>query len=255
VKAEFAQDPLDTSKQTRLKALLDLQSIIQSQEMPQDQLMIVRDQIAEIAVNMRSQPQPRPAVTAAPGVAAATAPHPAHAGIPYTTTPTPPVVSQQPTPVPPAALAAVAAALGRPPPAAAAPPPAAGGGGVSIDSLFGKGALATLIAGAARKSATPQQIPTPTPPPAVPQPAPAVVPLRSPPPQRPVEPAQPAVVPSTNPSALLAMLRQSGLIGPSATEPSASAVPGLSPAVRFPPAGTAHLPDTSLQLKPSSLKM
>ncbi|GAB1312995.1 mRNA 3' end processing factor [Madurella fahalii] len=256
-KAEFAQDPLDTSKQTRLKALLDLQTIIQSQETPQDQLMIIRDRVAELAVNMRSQSQPRPTATGGPAVsaaaAAAAAPHLAHAGIPYTT-PTPPVVSQQPTPVPPAALAAVAAALARPPssaavPPPAAPPPAAGGGGVSIDALFGQGALATLIAGAARKSVTPQQVPTPQPPPAVLPPATAA--LRSPPPQRPAEPPQPAAAPSANPSALLAMLRQSGLIGgsagPAPAVPAVPALPGMS--------GFPLPPDTSLQLKPASLKI
>lgn len=259
-KAEFAQDPLDTSKQTRLKALLDLQTIIQSQETPQDQLMIIRDRVAELAVNMRSQSQPRPVVTAGPAVsaaaaAAATAPHLTHAGTPYTT-PTPPVVSQQPTPMPPAALAAVAAALARPPSSAAVPPPAApppaAGGGVSIDALFGQGALATLIAGTTRKSVTPQQVPTPQPPPAVLPSATAA--LRSPPPQRPAEPPQPAAAPSANPSALLAMLRQSGLIGGAAGP--VPAVPPVPPVAALPGmGGLTPSPNTSLQLKPASLKM
>lgn len=261
-KAEFAQDPLDTSKQTRLKALLDLQTVIQSQDMPQDQLMLIRDRVAELAVNMRSRSQPRPAVTAGPAAGAAAAPHITPAvGIPYHT-PTPPAVSQQPTPVPPAALAVVAAALGRPPSAApvptpavpptappAAPPTAAGGGNVSIDTLFGQGALATLLAGAARNSATPQQAPTPQPPPAVPAPAAAIP--RSPPPQRPAEAPKPAAAPPADPSALLAMLRQSGLIGSSAASaPAAPVAPGLPGMGGFPSA-----PDAGPELKPASLKM
>ncbi|KAK0706842.1 hypothetical protein B0T26DRAFT_680467 [Lasiosphaeria miniovina] len=170
-KAEFAQDPLDTSKQTRLKALLDLQTLIQRQDMPQDQLMVVKDKVAELAVNMR-----------APSAAPLSMP------MPYAYAATPPVVvSQQPTPVPPVAVA-------RPPPPAAAPPSA-----VSFDGLFGQGALATLLGGL-QKPATPQ---TP----------------------RSVDPAaQPAVSSlSANPSALLAMLRQSGLLAAGA--PAAGAAP------------------------------
>ncbi|KAK4135573.1 hypothetical protein BT67DRAFT_376156 [Trichocladium antarcticum] len=236
-KAEFAQDPLDTSKQTRLKALLDLQTIIQSRDMPQDQLMIIRNRVAELAVNMRPQPQLPPAATAA-HVAAVAAPNTIHGAIPYTTyTPTPPVVVQQPNPIPPAAAAAIAAALGRPPSAPSAPTatpaPAASGGSLSIDSLFGQGALAALLAGGARKSVTPRQTHTPQPPPAVPPPAASITALRSPPPQRPAEPSRPAAAPASNPAALLALLRQSGLLGsgasptpPPATTPT-SALAGL----------------------------
>jgi pre-mRNA cleavage complex 2 protein Pcf11 len=239
-KAEFAQDPLDTSKQTRLKALLDLQTIIQSQDMPQDQLMIIRDRVAELAVNIR----PQPAVS---GPAAAGG---AYMGAPYTSTPTPPVVSQQPTPVPASAAAVVAAALARPPSAASAPPAPPAGGGVSIDSIFGQGALAALISGA-RKSATPQQT-TPTPQPAPAPTAPAIGPaaaaaiaaaMRSPRPQGSAEPTKPAVAPPpANPSALLAMLRQSGLIKPGGT-PTPPAVHAL------PPQPVAHP-----QLMPAALK-
>ena len=259
-KAEFAQDPLDTSKQTRLKALLDLQTIIQSQDMPQDQLMIIRDRVAELAVNMRPQ---QPPVSAGPAVGAGGAA--TYAGVPYTNnTPTPPAVSQQPTPVPSAAAAAIAAALGRPPSAAAAPSaPAAGR--VSIDSLFGQGALAALISGAARGSATPQQsTPTPQPPPAA---APAISPaaaaviaaaLRSPPPQpqRPAEPARPAATapPPADPSALLAMLRQSGLIKPGATPtPPPAPLPGFPARGGFQSLAGAVAPGNPL-LQVASLK-
>ncbi len=246
-KAEFAQDPLDTSKQTRLKALLDLQTIIQSQDMPQDQLMIIRDRVAELAVNMRPQQQhqQQPPPRAGPAAGAGAGAPQTYPGAPYTNTPTPPAVSQQPTPVPSTAAAAViAAALARPPSAAAPPaaPPAAGR--VSIDSLFGQGALAALISGAARGSATPvQSTPTPQPAPA-PAPAPAISPaaaaviaaaLRSPPtqaqPLRAVEAVRPpaaAAPPPADPSALLAMLRQSGLIkgGATPTPPPPTAAQG-----------------------------
>jgi pre-mRNA cleavage complex 2 protein Pcf11 len=223
--------------------------------------MAIRDRVAALAVNIR----PQPAVTAAGGGVAA--PNAAFPGVPYTTTPTPPVVSQQPTPVPSAAAAAVAAALARPPSAAAAPPPpAAGGGGVSIDSIFGQGALATLLSGAARKSVTPQQTatPTPQPPPAVPA-VPALGPaataaiaaaLRSPPPQRPAEPARPASAapPPSDPSALLAMLRQSGLLKPGATPTPPQAAPVLQNLGGF-QSLAGVVTDRSLQLKPASLKM
>ncbi|KAK4156675.1 protein PCF11 [Chaetomidium leptoderma] len=256
-KAEFAQDPLDTSKQTRLKALLDLQTIIQSQDMPQDQLMIIRDRVAELAVNIRPQPP----------VAATNATYP---GAPYTTAPTTPVVSQQPTPVPSAAAAAavVAAALGRPPSAAAAPPPQPAAGGVSIDSIFGQGALAALISGAARKSVTPQQQQALTQSPPPPSAAAGISPaaaaaiaaaLRSPAPQRPNEAVKPATAapPPSNPAALLAMLRQSGLIKPGATPTppplAAHMLPGMGPGGFQPLAGAVS--DSSRLVNVASLKI
>ncbi|KAJ4307132.1 mRNA 3' end processing factor [Collariella sp. IMI 366227] len=264
-KTEFAQDPLDTSKQTRLKALLDLQTIIQSQDMPQDQLMIIRDRVAELAVNIRRQPQLP--VTAAGGHSAVTAPpstggYPG-VGIPYTHTPTPPVMSQQPTPVPPSAAAVVAAALGRPPSTAAvAPPPATRG--PSIDSLFGQGALAALLAGT-RNSATPQPTPTPQPPPAA-APAPVLGPaaaaaiaaaLRSPTPQTAIPvAAAPPPPPASNPSALLAMLRQSGLIGAGATPtPPPASFPGLPGMGGFQSLAGAMVDRNVLQLTTASLKV
>lgn len=239
-KAEFAQDPLDTSKQTRLKALLDLQTIIQSQDMPQDQLMIIRDRVAELAVKIRPQPP------AAARPAALTGPGTAYPGVPYTTS-TPPVVSQQPTPVPLAA--------------AVLPPAAAGRAGVSIDSIFGQGALATLLSGATRQSATPQQqTPTPQPNPPLPALGPAAAAaiaaaLRSPPSQTPAQPVRPAAAPPpSDPSALLAMLRQSGLIKPGATPtppPAGAVIPPLPGFLST--AGVAA--DGGIELKPASLKM
>ncbi|KAK3386935.1 hypothetical protein B0H63DRAFT_143099 [Podospora didyma] len=230
-KAEFARDPHDTSKQSRLKALLDLQTIIQSQDMPQDQLMLVKKRIAELAVNMR---------------ASSAAPLPA-----YTHTPTPPAVSQQPTPVPPVA------AVARPPPfapAAAAPP-----GGLSLDALFGqgaKGALATLLSGAVQKPASPQapvqqRFPPPPPPATAPLPSVAVpAAVRSTPPQKPAEPTKPAAAPALDPAALLAMLRQSGILSAAGTPPAAACssipppttAPGVFPSTNAPPVVQPYQP-------------
>ncbi|KAK4146521.1 uncharacterized protein C8A04DRAFT_34975 [Dichotomopilus funicola] len=264
-KAEFASDPLDTSKQTRLKALLDLQTIIHNQEMPQEQLMIIRDRVAELAVNIRPQSRPQvPATAAGPAAGSAgltglglVGPYNTNAN---TATP-PPAVSQQSTPMPPSAAAVIAAALGRPSSVSSAPPATGGVApapastpGVSIDSLFGQGALAALVSGAARKSVTPQQTPTPQPlpfsqaPAAAPAPAPTPAPpvlgpaaaaaiaaaLRSPPQQQgPAGPPRPAsaapAAPPSNPSALLAMLRQSGLINSGGSTPTpSSALAGLA---------------------------
>ncbi|KAF5876063.1 putative mrna cleavage factor complex component pcf11 protein [Botrytis fragariae] len=43
-KAEFAQSPYDSSIQTRLKALLDLQTILQTQRLPPDQIAMIKEQ-------------------------------------------------------------------------------------------------------------------------------------------------------------------------------------------------------------------
>jgi pre-mRNA cleavage complex 2 protein Pcf11 len=74
---EFANNPLDPSIQQRLKALLDLQGIMQRQQLTQEQLKLVRDQVSALA------PKPIPAS------------QPASSHTPITSTPaitTPPVV-------------------------------------------------------------------------------------------------------------------------------------------------------------------
>ncbi|OTB04131.1 hypothetical protein M426DRAFT_23001 [Hypoxylon sp. CI-4A] len=55
-KAQVAQTPHDPSVQTRLKALVDLQTILQTQNLPQDQLVLVKKQIADLAVTIRAPP-------------------------------------------------------------------------------------------------------------------------------------------------------------------------------------------------------
>ncbi|GIJ84175.1 hypothetical protein Asppvi_003015 [Aspergillus pseudoviridinutans] len=47
-RSDFANNPLDPSVQQRLKALLDLQGILQRQELTQEQLRLVRDQVSAL---------------------------------------------------------------------------------------------------------------------------------------------------------------------------------------------------------------
>ncbi|KAJ0315891.1 hypothetical protein COL5a_011808 [Colletotrichum fioriniae] len=51
-KLEFAQNPHDHSIQQRLKALLDVQSLLQHQNLPQDQLVLIKNQVADLAVKL-----------------------------------------------------------------------------------------------------------------------------------------------------------------------------------------------------------
>lgn len=63
-KAEFANNIHDTAVQTRLKALLDLQSILRSQELPPNQLQLIRDQVAQLSAAARPAPPPPVATSA-----------------------------------------------------------------------------------------------------------------------------------------------------------------------------------------------
>ncbi|KAI1646460.1 hypothetical protein F4815DRAFT_198089 [Daldinia loculata] len=220
-KAQIALNPHDPSIQTRLKALMDLQTILQTQNLPQDQLVLVKNQIADLAVTIRAPPSQTP-------------------------TPTP-IPQPQPAPV------------------AVAPPPAPAPK-VSLDSLFGAGALAALMA---RNSATPQASapyhpPTPaavhTPPP-LPQPKPVES-------KKPVTTHQPPPPPS-DPMALMNMLRQAGLLPGTAPVSSSTPVSRPTPSNSFPVAFNTpamvpvvqHIRPSTLEgltsdivLKPSSLK-
>ncbi|KAL0940728.1 mRNA cleavage factor complex component pcf11 [Colletotrichum truncatum] len=193
-KLEFAQNPHDHSVQQRLKALLDVQSLLQHQNLPQDQLVLIKNQVADLAVKVRpfSAQGPVPAATPVPH-------HP-----------------------PPAAAAPVV------PPSAPPQQP----GGLTLDSLFGQGTLAALLS---RQSATPQA-PTPTPPPPFPNMA-----IRSPPPQRAEPVRQPSAPPATDPMALLAGLRQAGLLPGGAPSATPTPVPPV-PAAPAPPPGMPMLP-------------
>ncbi|WYZ37500.1 hypothetical protein EsH8_II_001006 [Colletotrichum jinshuiense] len=192
-KLEFAQNPHDHSIQQRLKALLDVQSLLQHQNLPQDQLALIKNQVADLAVKVRpfSAQSSTPAATPVPH-------HP---------------------PPPPAAAPVV-------PPSG----PSQQQGSLTLDALLGQGALAALLS---RGSATPQ-LPTPTPPP--PQ---ASIAIRSPPPQRAEPQRQPSAPPATDPMALLAGLRQAGLLSGGA--PNAIPTPAPAPAPA-PPSGMPMLP-------------
>jgi pre-mRNA cleavage complex 2 protein Pcf11 len=71
-KGEFARNPLDSSKQLKLKALLDLQNILQKQKLPPDQLSLIKEQVAELSKpsptlpNIQTPSAPPPAPAPAP---------------------------------------------------------------------------------------------------------------------------------------------------------------------------------------------
>jgi len=241
-KEEFARNIHDPSIQAKLKALLDLQGLLQSQNLPSDQLVLIKNQIDAVSVNL---PGTKPA---------------------QTYTPTPPT-QHNPYAAPPATVPQAVAAPVIPP--ASAPP-----GPVSLDSLLGKGAMAALLA---RKSATPQNA-TPHPPPPPPQAIPAVLAaLRSPPQQRvelpkpaaAVAAAAPTPTPPADPMALLGALRAAGILKPgapsggtpAASTPAptpvslASVLSGLkSPVKPVPSRQPLEEIRNDIILKPSSLK-
>ncbi|KAF8468373.1 hypothetical protein BDZ91DRAFT_108225 [Kalaharituber pfeilii] len=59
-KKRFAENPFDEEGQKRLKALLDLQSIIQTQQLPPAQLAMVKDQLYKLANPSPPPPPPPP---------------------------------------------------------------------------------------------------------------------------------------------------------------------------------------------------
>lgn len=59
-KADFAQNPLDGDIQKRLKALLDLQSILQSQKLPPDQIALIKTQVAQLSEASKAAPKVAP---------------------------------------------------------------------------------------------------------------------------------------------------------------------------------------------------
>ncbi|KAI1460861.1 hypothetical protein F4805DRAFT_415867 [Annulohypoxylon moriforme] len=199
-KAQIAQAPHDPSLQRRLKALVDLQTVLQTQNLPEDQLVLVKNQIADLAVTIRAPPA-------------------------QTTTPTP-----------------------VPQPVAVAPPPAAAPK-ISIDSLFGPGALAALMA---RKSTTPQA--------STPYPPPPAVPVPTPPPQR-VEPQKPVAthpppppVPN-DPMALMNMLRLAGMLPGAPAAGSSAAASHPTPPVPFPaPLSIPRMPPVNQPVGPVTLE-
>ncbi|KAH6897437.1 hypothetical protein B0T10DRAFT_186333 [Thelonectria olida] len=195
-RAEVSRNPHDTSVQNRLRALVDLQGILQSTSLPPDQLELIKNKVTDLAasVNMR---------------------------VSSSQTPTP-IPTSVPPQAPPAPPVAVAPSTG---------PAAPAQGTVTLDSLFGPGALAALMA----RGATPTQnsAPKATPPPF------ANVAIRSPPPNhselpKPTPAPAAQVAPNQNPMGLLDQLRAAGLL-PSATPPAPAAAPAPPPISIFPP--------------------
>ncbi|KAI4153992.1 MAG: hypothetical protein L6R39_001469 [Caloplaca ligustica] len=113
-KHQFAARHWDTDLQTKLKALLDLQSIMKSQQLPPNQIQAVRDQVSQLAQTT----QPAPALPPAPM----------------------PLPNPVPTPVPPTYPA--------PSPLPSSQPSA------DLQSLISSNALADILASAARAKQT-----------------------------------------------------------------------------------------------------
>ncbi|KAJ5105165.1 RNA polymerase II [Penicillium alfredii] len=70
-RTDFANSPFDPASQQRLKALLDLQGILQRQQLTQEQFKLVRDQVSALAATQpasttHSPPTNGPAVSAPP---------------------------------------------------------------------------------------------------------------------------------------------------------------------------------------------
>ncbi|KAM0252177.1 hypothetical protein ACHAQJ_007835 [Trichoderma viride] len=181
MRAEFSQNPHDGGVQSRLKALLDLQGVVQHTNLPPDQLELIKNKVTELAaVTLRASlahssatSTPIPAPVAPPSLAL-----PVH----------PPSASVTPSPVPAAQPAAP----------------------VTLDSLLGQGAMAALLN---MQSANSHQNTTPKPPF-------AGVPIRSPqmnlnePPKAAAAPPAMAAAPVPNASSLLDRLRAAGMLPP-----------------------------------------
>lgn len=74
-KAEWAQNPYDNSIGTRLKALLDLQTILQNQQLPPNQIALIKDQVDQLSeASQAPKTQLPPAPVYPPAPVAATQP-------------------------------------------------------------------------------------------------------------------------------------------------------------------------------------
>src|SRR2546430_1518571 len=112
-KSEFAQSPWDNSIQQRLKALLDLQSILQSQQLPPDQIKLIKDQVAQLSLVSKPVPEPnlpQPTPTPTPPVIA-----------PQVSQPQPPPATPLSSLFPSNALAALLASVVTPQPSSTPP--------------------------------------------------------------------------------------------------------------------------------------
>lgn len=122
MKAEFAQNPHDASIQNRLRALLDLQGIVQRTSLPPDQLELIKNKVTELAAVTRKALSAQNSITA-PGYVP-----------PYSASVTPTPVSAAPEQKPQ----------------------------VTLDSLLGPGAMAALMARQASAPTPPPFTATPS---------------------------------------------------------------------------------------------
>ncbi|RFU75008.1 mrna cleavage factor complex component pcf11 [Trichoderma arundinaceum] len=224
MRAEFSQNPHDGGVQSRLKALLDLQGVVQHTNLPPDQLELIKNKVTELAAVTMRAPLARSSATSTPIPAPVTAPPlalPVH----------PPSTSVTPSPVPAAQ--------------AAAP--------VTLDSLLGKGAMAALLS---MQSANSQNT--------TPKPPFASVPIRSPqmshnePPKAAAVPPPMAAATASSASSLLDQLRAAGMLPPATPTnvpiPSQTPVapPPLPPPSMFPPGLSASIASLLAAHKPDS---
>ncbi|KAG6008182.1 hypothetical protein E4U43_000195 [Claviceps pusilla] len=195
MKAEFTQNPHDASIQNRLRALLDLQGIVQRTSLPPDQLELIKNKVTELAAVTRKAPSAQKSVLV-PGYM----PPPHSASV---VTPSPASFAPEKKPQ------------------------------VTLDSLLGPGAMAALMARqAAASQGTTSAAPTPppafttaTPTPTTRLTTPAI---RSPPSSHAEAAKPPPPLPPQNPLALLDQLRQAGMLR-SATPTNTSTLPAVHP--------------------------
>lgn len=195
MRAEFSQNPHDSGAQSRLKALLDLQSVVQHSNLPPDQLELIKNKVTELAaVTIRAisghssaNSTPIPAPVAPPSMAL-----PVH----------PPSTSVTPSPVPTAAS-------------------------VTLDSLLGRGAMAALLSMQSGNSQHNNS--TPTPPFAgVPIRSPQM--NHNEPPKAAAAPLPMAAAPTSGASSLLDQLRAAGMLPPATpTNVPAPSQPPVAP--------------------------
>ncbi|KAH0527379.1 hypothetical protein TsFJ059_002384 [Trichoderma semiorbis] len=215
MRAEFSQNPHDGGVQSRLKALLDLQGVVQHSNLPPDQLELIKNKVTELAAVTMRAPLARNSATSTP-------PIPAPAAAPPLALPVhPPSTSVTPSAVPAAQSAA----------------------SVTLDSLLGKGAMAALLS----MQSTNSQNTTP-------QPPFAGAPIRSPQMNH-IEPPKAAAAPVPNASSLLDQLRAAGMLPPTTPPNMPAQIPTPippPPPSMFPPGLSASIASLLAAHKPDS---
>ncbi|KAI9886073.1 MAG: hypothetical protein M1823_002146 [Watsoniomyces obsoletus] len=247
-RTEFATSPYDFGRQQRLKALLDLQTILHGQDLSREQLRLINNQVSQMAAAGAAA-----GAAAASGAASGTSP--AVPAVPPTPTPPPLTIPTSTPPVslpnePPLSPDEYVPPEAVPPPPTVAPVPSVPPPPPLDPSLLPPGALAALLAVVTGSQAssvpaisTPSGFPMMPMPAAFPAPPPVTVPPPPPPP--------------IGESALLASLRAAGVLPPTGipSVPVSSYPPSSVPAV---PAGGRGLPfdiPNDVSLTSASLKV